>query len=142
MRVTENWMDRGGDRTNIGGELRVIPGGKLTLEDGATIEGDGAADLAVAATETVLGGVKAATKGAGDTVEAKIDATSKKLYVPAYPDEYTLTAATEATLGGVLKVANIAGLESGATTDQLRVALNLVIAALISAGVMAASAPE
>jgi len=31
------------------------------------------------------GGIKAADKGAGDTVEAKIDPTTEKLFVPAYP---------------------------------------------------------
>jgi len=33
----------------------------------------------------VRGGVKADTKGAGDTVEVKIDGSTEKLYVPTYP---------------------------------------------------------
>lgn len=37
------------------------------------------------ATSSVLGGVKGAAKGAGDTVEVKIDSSTNKMYVPTYP---------------------------------------------------------
>ena len=37
------------------------------------------------ASASVLGGVTAAAKGSGDTVEVKIDAASRRLFVPTYP---------------------------------------------------------
>ena len=56
-----------------------------------------------AATETTLGGIKAAQKTEEDTVEVKIDPETGKLYVPKGDEE--LKAATETTLGGI-KAAN------------------------------------
>lgn len=50
-----------------------------------------------AATPSALGGVVAAAKGNGDTVEVKIDGTTHKLYVPGYPSLPAL--ATVATSG-------------------------------------------
>lgn len=67
----------------------------ITFTGGATGTYDGSNPLTVnipaptgiaAATDTVLGGVQAATKGEGDTVVAKIG-TDNKLYVPTYPTE-------------------------------------------------------
>jgi len=49
------------------------------------------------ATEETLGGVKAAEKGSGDTIEAKIDTASGKLYVAPT----AITQATDSALGGV-----------------------------------------
>ena len=79
-----------------GGDELVI-GGTLTVEEGATVTG--LTETTASASATALGGIKAATKGAGDTVECKIDGTSKKLYVPTYP---ILAAAATSALGGVM----------------------------------------
>ena len=65
------------------GEKLVI-GGTLEIEDGATVTGLPAAEISKA-TSSTLGGIKAATKSAGDTVEIKIDSSSAKLYAPRYP---------------------------------------------------------
>ncbi len=37
--ATKNYHDRGGNRFNVGGELRIRAGGKLVFEEGAEIEG-------------------------------------------------------------------------------------------------------
>lgn len=52
------------------------------------------------ATETKLGGIKAAPKTSADNTEVKIDVSSGKLYVKT-AGEYTLPQATEDTLGGI-----------------------------------------
>ena len=72
---TLNYTEQGGGKTVIGGTLEV--------KDGATVTG--ITGVVAPATSAAIGGIKAATKGAGDTVEVKIDATSSKLYVPTYP---------------------------------------------------------
>ena len=72
---TKNYTEQGGEKTVIGCTIEVL--------DGATVTG--ITGVVAAATSAAIGGIKAATKGAGDTVEAKIDATSSKLYVPTYP---------------------------------------------------------
>jgi hypothetical protein len=59
------------------------------------------------ATETTLGGVKAAEKGDDDTVEAKIDSASGKLYVPpSVLDQFIVVVA-----GGVVASAPAVGAE-------------------------------
>lgn len=78
---TKNYTEQGGEKTVIGGEIVVE--GKLTVADGGEVAG--ITGVTAAATASTIGGIKAATKGAGDTVEVKIDATSSKLYVPTYP---------------------------------------------------------
>ena len=97
----KNYTEQGGEKTVIGGEIEVT--GTLTVADGATVTG--ITDVSAAATASALGGVKAATKGAGDTVECKIDTTSSKLYVPTYP----VLAAAGADLGGIKAGAKGAG---------------------------------
>ena len=72
---TLNYTEQGGEKTVIGGTLEV--------KDGATVTG--ITGVVAAATSSAIGGIKAATKGAGDTVEVKIDTTSSKLYAPTYP---------------------------------------------------------
>jgi hypothetical protein len=61
--------------------------GFMSKEDKAKL--DGVANNANAYTLPVagaaLGGVKADTKGEGDTVEAKLDTSTEKLFVPTYP---------------------------------------------------------
>lgn len=105
---TKNYTEQGGEKTVIGGTLEV--------KDGATVTG--ITGVTTAATATVLGGIKAATKGAGDTVEVKIDGTSSKLYVPTYPKS--------------TKVALAAG------EAPTKAEFDALITALIAAGLMAA----
>lgn len=86
-----------------------------------------------AAAASSLGGIIAAAKGSGDTVEVKIDSATRKLYVPGYPSvpklapvatsgkygdltgkptipaAYTLPAATASLLGGIIAVAKGSG---------------------------------
>ena len=71
----KNYTEQGGDVTHIGG--------KLIIEEGAEVEGLPAPEVEVA-TEDTLGGIKAAAKGAGDTVPCKIGEDGN-LYVPTYP---------------------------------------------------------
>lgn len=116
--------------TKPGGEETVI-GGKLTIQEGATVTGLTA--TAAAASANALGGVKAAAKGAGDTVAAKIG-NDGKLYVPTYPT-YTLPAATANALGGVKLTA--AQADSTATdTAGIVTDFNALLAKLRTAGLL------
>ena len=117
-----------------GGEWVI--GGKLTVLSGATVEGLTA--TAAPASATALGGIKAAAKAETDTVEAKIG-TDAKLYVPAYPEDYVLPAATADALGGVKLAAN--QVDSAASTIAgLNVEFNALLAKLKAAGIMAPDA--
>lgn len=122
---TKNYMKQGGDEWVIEGKLAFGENAVVTGLDGATV--------ASAATESTLGGIKAATKGTGDTVEIKIDATSAKLYAPAYP--VLPTAATAAAAGIVKQAANVP--EVGEEDEVEASDFNALIQALIAAGVMA-----
>ncbi len=105
----KNYTEQGGEKTVIGGTLEVL--------DSATVTG-----ITVAAAKaTVLGGIKAATKGAGDTVEVKIDGTTSKLYVPTYP---------------VIPAAANVALAAGEAPTKAE--FDALITALITAGLMAA----
>ena len=118
-----------------GGEEWVI-GGKLTILEGATVEGLTA--TAAAASADALGGIKAAERGVGDTVEAKIGEDAK-LYVPAYPEDYVLPAATAEALGGVQLAAN--QVDSAASTIAgLNIEFNALLVKLKAAGIMAPDA--
>lgn len=122
---TKNYMKQGGDEWVIEGKLAFGEDAVVTGLDGATV--------ASAATANALGGIKAATKGAGDTVEIKIDATSAKLYAPTYP--VLPTAATAAAAGIVKQAANVPEIDE---EDELGASdFNALIQALIAAGVMA-----
>lgn len=131
-RTTRNYHAHGG------GEWVV--GGKLTILDGATVTGIAA--TAAAASAESLGGIKAAAKGAQETVEAKIGADGK-LYVPAYPEAYTLPAAETTKLGGVMAATNQAD-SAAATVAELKADLNALLAKLKASGAMSsdAEAPE
>jgi hypothetical protein len=124
---TKNYTEQGGAKTVIGGEIVVE--GTLTVADGGQVVG--ITGVTSAATASTIGGIKAATKGAGDTVEVKIDATSSKLYVPTYP-----TTATTSTAGLVKKAANVPEADGEAPTAAEFKAL---LDALITAGIMAAA---
>lgn len=71
----KNYTEQGGEKTVIGGTLEI--------KEGASVSGLPTPELTVAS-ETVLGGVKAAAKAETDTVPAKIG-TDSLLYVPTYP---------------------------------------------------------
>ena len=74
----KNYAEQGGDKWVIGGTLEI--------KEGATVTG-----LPVASA-SVLGSVKAAAKGSGDTVPVKVDSAGN-LYVPTYPSVPTIPKA-------------------------------------------------
>ena len=119
----KNYMAQGGDRLVIGGTLEI--------QEGASVTGLPPAVVAVA-TEEVLGGVLAVAKAETDTLEAKIG-EDHKLYVPPY----TLPAAEAAALGGVLLAANQAA-STATELSGLVTEFNTLLAALKAAGIMAA----
>jgi len=125
----KNYNEQGAEKMVIGGELVILESATLEVEDGATVTG--ITGVAAAAKSTVLGGVKASTKGAGDTVEIKIDSSTSKLYAPTYP--VLPTAATEEDAGIVKMAANVAEAEDTVGVDDF----NGLLAALIAAGLMA-----
>lgn len=107
----KNYTEQGGEKTVIGGTLQVLDGATVTGITGAT----------GAATATAIGGIKAATKDAGDTVEVKIDGTTSKLYVPTYP---------------VIPAAANVALAAGEAPTKAE--FDALITALIAAGLVAA----
>ena len=111
MYNAKNYNEQGAEKLVIGGTLEVL--------DGATVTG--ITGVSAAAKATVLSGIKAATKGAGDTVEVKIDSSTSKLYVPTYP------------------VANVADKVAEAAGEApTKAEFDALIAALVAAGLMAA----
>jgi hypothetical protein len=72
---TKNYTEQGGEKTVIGGTLEI--------KEGASVTGLSPHQITIA-TETALGGIKAAPKSETDTVPAKIDEDGI-LYVPTYP---------------------------------------------------------
>ena len=79
----KNYAEQGGDKWVIGGTLEI--------KEGATVTGlpEGEAYSLPVASASVLGGVKAAAKGSGDTVPVKVDSAGN-LYVPTYPSVPTI----------------------------------------------------
>jgi hypothetical protein len=126
--TVKNYTEQGGEKTVIGGEIVVE--GKITVADGGEVEG--ITGVTAAATESTIGGIKAAAKGAGDTVEAKIDSTTSKLYVPTYPT--VPEEATTETAGIVKMAANVAKITGDTVTVEK---FNDLINALVAAGLMA-----
>ena len=82
----KNYAEQGGDKWVIGGTLEI--------NEGATVTGlpEGEAYSLPLASASVLGGVKAAAKGSGDTVPVKVDSAGN-LYVPTYPSVPTIPKA-------------------------------------------------
>lgn len=111
----KNYTEQGGERTVIGGTLEIKEGASVT----------GLTSTAAPASANALGGVKAASKGAGDTVEAKIGADGK-LYVPTYPVVPEIPAAAN-------QADSTATDATGLVTD-----FNTLLAKLKAAGLMAA----
>ena len=128
MYNTKNYTEQGGEKTVIGGEIVIE--GKITVADGGEVEG--ITGVTAAATESTIGGIKAAAKGTGDTVEAKIDSTTFKLYVPTYPT--VPEGATTETAGIVKMAANVAKIAGDTVTVGK---FNDLIDALVAAGLMA-----
>ncbi|NLA82866.1 MAG: hypothetical protein GX849_08630 [Clostridiaceae bacterium] len=129
----KNHMKQGGNEWVIDGALTFGENAVVTGLDGATV--------ASAATESTLGGIKAATKGTGDTVEIKINASTAKLYAPAYP--VLPTAATADDAGLVKMAANVPLLSEESPEDEVTAAeYNLLVQALIAAGVIAPAAGD
>lgn len=124
MYNTKNYTEQGGGKTVIGGEIVIE--GKITVADSGQVEG--ITGVTGAATESTLGGIKAAAKDVGDTVEVKIDSTTSKLYV-APP-----ALATEDAAGLVKMAANVAAIDGGTVTVER---FNALLTALINAGIMA-----
>ncbi|KEF39672.1 hypothetical protein M670_00693 [Schinkia azotoformans MEV2011] len=110
----KNYMEQGGEKWIIGGTLEVLPGASVT---GLS------ADPLLPATDTTLGGVKAAAKTETDTVSVAVDEDGT-LYVPAYP-EAIIPAANQAD--------SIAEDAATLVTD-----FNALLAKLKAAGLMAA----
>lgn len=126
---TPNYTEQGGEKTVIGGEIVVE--GKLTVAAGGEVAG--ITGVTAAATESTIGGIKAATKGEGDTVEVKIDTTSSKLYAPTYP-VLPVEATTEAA--GLVKQS--APVEEATGDAPTAAQFNALLDALKAAGIMAA----
>ncbi len=116
--VVKNYIDPVTNELVIGGEIQI--NGTMTVDQNATVTGLVAAPLAAAG--AALGGVKAAAKGAGDTVEVKVG-EDEKLYVPTYP---------------VVPVAANQAISVAADVPALLVDLNALLLKLKTAGLMTA----
>ena len=128
---TKNYMTEGGDELVIGGKLTVKEGAEVSGLSGG---GSGGGYTLPTASADALGGIKAETKGAGDTVPCKIDGDGK-LYVPTYP---TVPGnATTETAGIVKALAHIddAG-EDVSDISGMKTAFNGLLAAMKTAGLM------
>lgn len=107
---TKNYTEQGGEKTVIGGTLEI--------KEGATVTG--LTSTAAPASETSLGGVKAAAKSEDDTVPVKIGEDGV-LYVPTYPVIPTVANQEESTATEI----------EGLVTD-----FNSLLAKLKAAGLM------
>lgn len=114
--VVKNYIDPISGELVIGGEIQI--NGTMTVDQNATVTGLVAAPLAAAG--AALGGVKAAAKGVGDTVEVKVG-EDEKLYVPTYP---------------VVPVAENQAISVAADAVGLVVDFNALLAKLKAAGLM------
>lgn len=133
--VVKNYFDPVSKKFIVGGDLEVQATGKITVLDGGEVVG--ITGVAAAATADALGGIKAATKGAGDTVECKIDEATSKLYCAPY----TLPEAAADAIGGVKLAANVAAVAAEGELADVITALNAVLTALKASGAMAADTP-
>ena len=129
MYNTKNYTEQGGEKTVIGGEIVIE--GKITVAGSGQVVG--ITGVTGAATESDLGGIKAAARGDGDTVEVKIDSTTSRLYV-APP-----TSATKDSEGLVKKADNVAAIDGETVTVER---FNALLTALINAGIMEGTGGE
>lgn len=116
--VVKNYIDPISGELVIGGDMEIT--GTLVVDQNATVTGLIAAPLPAAGTK--LGGIKAAAKGEGDTVEVKIG-VDEKLYTPTYP---------------VVPVAANQAISVAADVPALLVDFNALLLALKTAGLMTA----
>lgn len=130
--VVKNYFDPITKKFIVGGEMEITADGKLTVLDGGEVVG--VTGVTAAATAAAIGGIKAAEKGAGDTVECKIDATSSKLYCAPY----ALPAAAADAIGGVKAAANVAAVSAEGELADVIAAINAALVALKASGAMAA----
>ena len=114
----KNYTEQGGEKTVIGGTLEIL--------EGASVTGLPSASVSIA-TETTLGGIKAAAKTETDTVPAKVGSDGI-LYVPTYPSVPEPSIAE-----------NQAASEATDTTGLLA-DFNTLLAKLKTAGLMAPDA--
>lgn len=117
---TKNYTEQGGEKTVIGGTLKI--------KAGATVTGLAANPL-LAATESAFGGIKAGAKEETDTISAKIGADGN-LYVPTYP---------------VVPEVPVTEYQVDSTAEDLPTLLadfNALLAKLKTAGLMAAEPEE
>ena len=112
----KNYTEQGGEKTVIGGTLEI--------KSGASVTGLPLQEVS-AATETVLGSIKAASKTEADTVPAKIGADGI-LYVPTYPTVPEIPVADNQAASTAVEVAG------------LLVDFNALLTKLKAAGLMAA----
>ncbi|MHB1154868.1 MAG: hypothetical protein ACYCWE_19450 [Eubacteriales bacterium] len=89
---TKNYTEQGGEKTVISGTLEVREGALVTGLTSTAI---------TAATETVLGGIKAALKTEAETFPVKIGEDSI-LYIPASPVAVNQVASTASDVAGLL----------------------------------------
>lgn len=118
--TTKNYTEQGGDKTVIGGTLEI--------KQGASVTGLPATQISKA-TETILGGIKAAAKADTDTVPVKIGEDGQ-LYVPTYP---------------ALPEISVAENQAESTAEDVAGLLadfNALLMKLKAAGLMAADAEE
>jgi hypothetical protein len=113
---TKNYTEQGGEKTIIGGTLEI--------KEGALVTGLPSSQISLA-TETTLGGIKAAAKTESETVPAKIGSDGK-LYVPTYPVAKEIPIAANQTASTAVDV------------STLRTDFNALLTKLKAAGLMAA----
>ena len=110
----KNYTEQGGAETVIGGTLEILEGASVTGLPPCEVSPAGA---------NAIGGIKAATKAAGDTVEAKIG-SDNRLYVPTYPSvDYPQAASQSAS--------------TATDVTELLADFNALLAKLKTAGLMA-----
>ena len=80
MANVKNYVEQGGGKTVIGGELNVASGGKLKVESGATVEGiSGGGGVLIATVDTTTGALDKTWKEIHDSevpVFVKLDGTA------------------------------------------------------------------
>lgn len=132
--VTKNYMAHGGDELVIGGKLTILEGASVDDQSGSISGGGGSSYTLPTATADILGGVKAQAKS-NESVPVAVDGDGN-LYVPAYPKAPANATASKA---GLVKQAT--AVEDAADTEgaTLQTTLNGLLAALRTAGVLAAS---
>ncbi len=117
---TKNYTEQGGEKTVIGGTLEI--------KEGASVTGLSPHQITIA-TETALGGIKAAIKSETDTVPVKID-DDGILYVPTYP------------VAPEIPVADYQAPSTAEDIPGLLADFNALLTKLVSAGIMAADSEE